>query len=98
LLRLRTGVSYRFAPKWSLGFEGWVDKEYLKASNRRGWSYDHWDAFAGPSIHYGDKQWWFTASFVKQMVGSNESNDNRRGLHLADHEKKEFRLKLGYNF
>ncbi len=96
--RLRTGVSYRFAPKWSLGVEGWVDKEYLKSANQTKWVYDHWDAFFGPSVHYGDRQWWFTASVVQQLAGSNEANNNRRGLHLADHEKKEFRLKLGYNF
>lgn len=101
--RLRTGVSYRFAPKWSVGLEGWIDKEILNSpgvtnDGKGGWEMDHWDLFAGPSIHYGDKSWWFTVTAVKQIAGSDESNNNHKGRHLADHEKKELRVKVGYNF
>lgn len=95
--RFRTGLSYRFAPKWYIGAEGWVDAELLKPAGAS-WEYDHWDLFAGPSIHYGDKRWWATLTWAPQIAGSNESDDNSTGRHLADHEKYEVRLKLGYNF
>jgi hypothetical protein len=95
--RLRSGVSYRFAPKWYVGAEGWVDQEMLDPVDGS-WSFDHWDVFAGPSLHYGSKNWWATATYAQQLVGTDESRDNQNGLHLADHEKYELRLKLGYNF
>lgn len=94
--RLRTGVSYRFAPNWFVGFEGWGDVEYRKTPGSA-WQRSHWDVFAGPSLHYGAKQWWATLTYVKQLAGSDE-RDMSRGLHLADHEKQEIRAKLGYNF
>ncbi|MGC8697972.1 MAG: DUF6662 family protein [Halothiobacillus sp.] len=104
--RLRSGVSYRFAPNWSIGAEGWVDMEVLNAAanpdepGSGGWEFDHWDFFAGPSIHYGAKNWWFTLTWAKQWAGSSEQVgfNNRTDLHLADHERNEVRLKVGYNF
>jgi hypothetical protein len=94
--RLRTGVTYRFAPNWFAGFEGWADVEYLKTAGS-GWKFDHWDVFAGPSLHYGARQWWTTLTYARQLAGSDERDDST-GLHLADHERQEIRLKLGYNF
>lgn len=95
--RLRTGLSYRFAPNWFIGAEGWVDAEILKPANQS-WEFDHWDFFAGPSIHYGGKAWWATLTWAQQIGGSNESDNNATGVHLADHERREIRLKVGYNF
>jgi hypothetical protein len=95
--RLRTGVAYRFAPNWFIGLEGWVDMEVLRPADGS-WEFDHWDAFAGPSIHYGGKRWWATFTWAEQLRGSNEAEGNRAGLHLADHAKRELRLKVGYNF
>ena len=95
--RWRSGVSYRFMPNWSAGVEGWVDAEILKPGGNS-WEFDHWDVFAGPSLHYGAKDWWTTLTFAPQLAGSNESDDNSTGRHLADHEKYEVRLKIGYNF
>ena len=95
--RLRTGVSYRFAPNWFIGLEGWVDMEVLRPADGS-WEFDHWDAFAGPSIHYGGKRWWATLTWAEQLRGSNEAEGNRAGLHLADHAQRELRLKVGYNF
>jgi hypothetical protein len=94
--RLRTGVAYRFAPKWFIGAEGWADAELLKPESAA-WEFDHWDFFAGPSIHYGAKSWWATLTYAKQISGSDE-RDGSTDLHLADHEKYETRLKIGYNF
>ncbi|MDG4811973.1 hypothetical protein P8629_03035 [Hydrogenovibrio sp. 3SP14C1] len=95
--RLRTGVSYRFVPNWYVGVEGWVDQEMLDPTVGS-WEFDHWDAFAGPSLHYGSKDWWATFTYVQQLSGTDESANNTNGLHLADHEKYEARLKIGYNF
>lgn len=95
--RFRTGLAYRFAPNWYLGAEGWVDAEVLNPAEGS-WEFDHWDVFAGPSLHYGAKDWWATFTVAPQLAGSNESENNTTGLHLADHEKYEVRLKIGYNF
>lgn len=95
--RWRTGVAYRFAPNWYIGGEGWIDVEMLNPIGSS-WEFDHWDSFFGPSIHYGGEKYWGTFTAVYQIAGSNEANDNSNGQHLADHEKNEFRLKLGYNF
>ncbi len=95
--RFRTGVAYRFAPNWFVGAEGWIDAEVLNPGNGS-WEFDHWDVFGGPSLHYGGKDWWATLTWAPQLAGSDESNDNSTGQHLADHEKYEVRLKIGYNF
>lgn len=95
--RLRTGVSYRFTENWYIGFEGWGDVEMLNPPGSS-WEFDHWDVFAGPSIHYGGKEFWATVTAVTQVAGSDESDDNSTGQHLADHEKNELRIKIGYNF
>lgn len=95
--RLRTGLAYRFAPNWFIGAEGWIDAE-LRRPAGQSWTFDHWDVFAGPSIHYGGKEWWATLTWTQQLRGSNEAEDNRAGLHLADHARREIRLKVGYNF
>lgn len=95
--RLRTGVSYRFTENWNIGFEGWGDVEMLNPPGSS-WEFDHWDVFAGPSIHYGSKSWWATLTAVTQVAGSNEAKGNVTGQHLADHEKNELRIKMGYNF
>lgn len=95
--RLRTGLAYRFAPNWFVGAEGWIDAEVLNPGDGS-WEFDHWDVFAGPSLHYGGKDWWATLTWAPQLAGSDESDDNNTGRHLADHEKYEVRLKVGYNF
>ncbi len=95
--RWRSGLAYRFAPNWFAGVEGWIDTEMLKPAGSS-WEFDHWDVFAGPSLHYGGKDWWWTLTYAPQLAGSNEADDNRTGRHLADHEKYEVRLKVGYNF
>lgn len=95
--RFRTGVAYRFAPNWFVGAEGWIDAEVLNPGDGS-WEFDHWDVFGGPSLHYGGKDWWATLTWAPQLAGSDESDDNSTGLHLADHEKYEVRLKVGYNF
>ena len=95
--RLRSGLSYRVASNWYLGLEGWADLEILNPPDGS-WEFDHWDFFAGPSVHYGAQHWWATLAATPQLAGSDESDDDSTGRHLADHEKYEVRLKVGYNF
>ena len=51
--------------------------------------------FAGPSIHYGGKKWWATLTYLPQLFGSPSPG---RGLALDEYEKRELRLKIGYDF
>lgn len=95
--RYRSALSYRVIPNWFIGVEGWIDAEMLKPDGEA-WEFDHWDFFAGPNIHYGAKHWWATLAYVYQVAGSDERDSARTNQHLADHEKYEIRLKVGYNF
>lgn len=89
-----TGLSYRVASNWFLGVEGRYHSEYPDWT--KGLHREHYAFFAGPSIHYGGKRWWFTATYLPQVYGS--PNTGGSSLHLDEHEKREFRLKVGYNF
>lgn len=93
-IEVTTGLSYRVASNWYLGVEGRYHSEYpdwTKGLNR-----EHAAFFAGPTVHYGGKRWWFTATYLPQIHGT--PNGPGRDLHLEEHEKRELRLKVGYNF
>jgi hypothetical protein len=51
--------------------------------------------FAGPAIHFGGKKWWATLSYQPQLFGSPSPRGSRA---LDEYEKRELRLKIGYNF
>ena len=89
-----TGLSYRVAPSWFVGLEGRYHSEYPDWTN--GLHREHYALFAGPTVHYGGKKWWFTATYLPQIYGS--PNGPGSSLHLDEHERREVRLKLGYNF
>jgi hypothetical protein len=93
-IELTTGLSYRVAPNWFLGVEGRYHSEYPDWTN--GLDREHYALFVGPTVHYGGKRWWFTATFLPQVYGS--PNQGGRSLHLDEHEKRELRVKVGYNF
>lgn len=93
-IELTTGLSYRIASNWFLGAEGRYHSEYPDWTN--GLHREHYAFFAGPTIHYGGKKWWFTATFLPQVYGS--PNEGGSSLHLDEHEKRELRVKIGYNF
>ncbi len=100
--KVTTGLSYRFADGWYAGLETQADQEtvWLKAKGQAetGPTLDHWDVFVGPTIHYGDKQWWATLTVFNQVAGLPTDGAQNRSLHLIDHEMHETRLKIGYNF
>jgi opacity protein-like surface antigen len=93
-VEVTTGLSYRVASNWYLGVEGRYHSEYPDWTN--GLHREHYAFFAGPSIHYGGKKWWATLTYLPQIYGS--PNEPGRSLHLEEHEKRELRLKIGYNF
>jgi len=90
-----TGLSYRFAPNWSFGAETIYETEYETEVGQ-----ERWSLFAGPSIHYGDKHFWSTLTFLSQLSGGGEEYDNQTdsNLHLIEKTKQEMKLKIGYNF
>jgi hypothetical protein len=93
-VEVTTGLSYRVAPGWFLGVEGRYHSEYPDWAN--GLHREHYALFAGPSIHYGGRKWWITATYLPQIYGL--PHEPGSSLHLEEHEKRELRLKIGYNF
>jgi hypothetical protein len=93
-LEVSSGLSYRFAPGWFAGVEGRYASVYPDWTN--GLHRETYAVFAGPAIHYGAKNWWATLSYQPQLFGS--PSPGSHSLALDEFEKRELRLKLGYNF
>jgi opacity protein-like surface antigen len=89
------GLSYRVAPNWNIGIETVYQTEFETEVGQERWSW-----FAGPSIHYGGRQWWATLTWFTQLAGGREQYINQADddLHLIEKTRNELRLKLGYNF
>lgn len=85
------GASYRFIENWFGGVEARYHSEYPDYGKR-----EHWAVFLGPNIHYGAKHWWFTLTVLPQFKGG--PSEDGQTTHLSEHEKAEYRLKVGYNF
>ena len=92
-LELSSGLSYRVAPGWFLGGEARYASVYPDWTN--GLHRETYAVFAGPAIHYGGKKWWATLSYQPQLFGGPSPNGSRA---LDEFEKRELRLKIGYNF
>jgi hypothetical protein len=88
-----TGLAYRVGPGWYAGLEGRYASVYPDWTS--GLHRETYAVFAGPSIHYGAKKWWFTATYLPQLFGSPSPNGSRS---FEEYEKRELRLKIGYNF
>lgn len=92
--KLSTGVSYRFAPGWFIGVEAQHETEFETDVGQ-----ERWSIFAGPSLHYGAKDWWATLTWFKQVRGGGEKYPGQTDdLHLIEKTKQEIRLKVGFNF
>src|SRR5512139_6878 len=94
-LTLGGGLTYRFAPNWNVGVETQYQTEFETEVGQ-----ERWSVFAGPTLHYGGKQWWATLTWFNQLAGGgtqyvNQADDD---LQLIEKTKNELRLKLGYNF
>lgn len=90
-----TGLSYRFAPNWFVGGEMVYETEFETDVGQERRSVQ-----AGPTIHYGSKDWWLSLSYLPQISGAGEKYDGQTddNLHLIEKTKQEIRLKLGFNF
>jgi hypothetical protein len=95
------GVSYRFAPDWSAGGEFLNELEYGSYNFTR----ESNNAFyLGPTIHYGGKSFFVTATFVKQLPWAKPHVDSVPGSVVDgyvfdnDFEKYRLRVKFGYYF
>ena len=91
-LQVSTGLSYRFAPHWFAGVEALAtsafERMHLNALGEYG-------IFAGPNLHYANKNWWATLTVLPQLTGWPETNGHRDLEHF---EKLQVRLKVGLNF
>jgi hypothetical protein len=94
-LKLGTGLSYRFAPGWSVAAELLHETEYETEVGK-----ERWSLFGGPTLHWAGKQWWATLTYLQQLRGGGEKYEEQidTDLHLIEKTKKEIRLKVGYNF
>jgi opacity protein-like surface antigen len=92
-LEASSGLSYRLAPGWYAGVEGRYASVYPNWTS--GLHRETYAVFAGPAIHYGGKKWWATLSYQPQLFGSPSPGGKRA---LDEYEKRELRLKIGYDF
>jgi opacity protein-like surface antigen len=92
-LEVSTGLSYRLAPRWFAGVEGRYSSVYPDWTN--GLHRETYAVFAGPAVHYAGGKWWATLSYQPQLFGGPSPGGS---LALDEFEKRELRLKLGYNF
>jgi hypothetical protein len=91
---LSSGLAYNVAPGLHLGAEGRYTAAYENFPNE--FKRADYAFFFGPTIHYATRSWWATLSYQPQVAGGPNVRSNSR--NLADYEKREIRLKLGYNF
>ena len=92
-LEVSSGLSYRVAPGWYAGVEGRYASVYPEWTD--GLHRETYAVSAGPAIHYGAKKWWITATYLPQLFGSPSPDGSRA---LDEFEKRELRLKVGYEF
>lgn len=92
-LEVSSGVTYRVANGWYAGIEGRYASVYPDWTE--GLHRETYAVFAGPVLHYGANKWWATLSYQPQLFG-NPSPGGKRALD--EFEKRELRLKIGYNF
>ena len=91
-LQFSAGLSYRFAPNWFIGVEALATSAFERMHLDELGEYG---VFAGPNLHYANKQWWATLTVLPQLTGWPETNGRRDLDHF---EKLQVRLKVGVNF
>jgi hypothetical protein len=97
------GASYRLTPHWRLGLElrnqRGYEGAYSLASQYR--NYSAW--YAGPTLHYGDKNVSATLGYQQQLPYSSAYSNAAKvelvnGRVYNDSEKHSLRLVLGFSF
>lgn len=91
-LQFSAGLSYRFAPNWFVGIETLATSAFERMHLDKLGEYA---VFAGPNLHYANKQWWATLTVLPQLTGWPETHGQRELEHF---EKLQVRLKVGINF
>lgn len=94
-------ASYRFMPNWSAGFELVNEQEFnsFNFKNRSSSAY-----YLGPSVHYGGKDFFLTATFLEQMPWAKQHSDTTDGalvggrVYDVDFERYRLRIKAGFYF
>jgi len=102
-VNLYLGASYRFAPKWFAGIEFLNEREFssFHIADRFRTNYAN---YLGPTIHYGDRSWFVTGTFVSQIRGARDYANPPPGFVIGgrtyadDFERYRFRLKVGFLF
>jgi hypothetical protein len=86
--------AYRFAPNWFIGLESHMRAEYPLFDL---YFFEHRVIYAGPSLHYAQKNWWTTLTWNYQVFGKGvgEPSDH---LTFAEEARNIFQLKVGINF
>jgi len=102
-LELTSGIAYQFAPRWHAG----VEYRHHRGYEGRGFSAakrEYAVNFVGPSMHYGGRNWWITATFLKQLANAKAYTDAAAAdviggrFYGEHHEREELRLRLGFSF
>ncbi|WP_229722501.1 DUF6662 family protein [Xylophilus rhododendri] len=90
------GASYRFAPRWSAGFEGRLHTDH---DGYRFEQHTQTANFIGPNVHYSAERWWLTAAWRHQVGGScygGGTADCSLGHVWDSHGRDQIMLKVGY--
>ena len=101
-INLDYGASYRFRRNWSVGGELLNEREF---NSWTFWKKEINDAyFVGPSLHYGGKHFFATASYYRQMPWAGQHADTVPGAVVNgydfdnDFELHRVRIKAGWYF
>ncbi len=89
-----TGLAYRATSRLWVGLEGRYHSVYPNWT--AGLHRENYAVYAGPTVHYDGGKWSVTASFQPQLFGG--PGEGGSSLELEDHEKRELRMKLSYEF
>lgn len=94
------GLSYRLAKNLYAGLEGRYHTDVLNGSK------NHGDYFAGPTLLFSQKQWYVSATYLRQLHGNPTWSGYEvdpvlypnNGYHLEEDVKNEVRVKVGFAF
>ena len=102
-LQFTTGLSYRFLNHWNAGVE------YRRRTAYEGFGLNSdkrvfTNNYVGPSLHYANKDWWVTVTYLTQLGNAKGYTDDARAniiggrFYGEDAERREIRLRAGFSF
>ena len=102
-INVGVAASYRFAPNWSAGVEMQQEREYSSYKIRKEFR-TNLGNYAGPTVHYGGKDFFITATYLVQLGGAKDYANQAPGFivggrsYADDFEKQRLRVKVGFYF